>query len=156
MRGSRVVSYSRKKRLGNRETGWVTRRPKMTGKNQLGAGGAGPGRAMSEGKVSQIGSRIVESFSSPRPGTSESREVGVATRAEHLSSAIPSGAPCSEKNDCLGGKGRVNYQLARSLTPASQPWCLNHWVDSDVSSEELHHELRDLRGQQRASSTNDS
>lgn len=57
MHGSGVVSYSKKKRLGNRNRlGHMETSDDREEGLQLGAGGAGPGRAMDEGKVSQIGS----------------------------------------------------------------------------------------------------
>lgn len=60
---------------------------------QPGAGEAGPGRAMDEGKVSQI----VESFSSLTWNKQIKGSWGCHWEA-YLSLAVPSGAPCSENN----------------------------------------------------------
>jgi hypothetical protein len=71
---------------------------------------------MDEGKVSR------KKLFFPDLEQANQGKLGLPLGSESVT-CIPSGAPCSEKNDCLTGKGRVNYQTASSLTPASQPWC---------------------------------
>lgn len=115
MHGSRAVSYTKKKRLANKETCWVTRRPRRTGR----------GRPW---KSRQGGSSDHRKPFFPEIERADQGKEGLPLGQTICHLPFLSGPPCSEeKKDCLAGKGRVTYPTAGSMPHPSAGVCAESW-----------------------------